>query len=294
MNKYAAWFILAATCLSGCRNVTHRAEEAHFDSSSQGATVTVQEPTTEGLTACTVDPAKSEFATASDPATEQASTQANLKEEQAKAAEPERAKGADTVVAEATKADNVATDTHCNAGRQAAEAVAEVETRSHSLVQTKADSGQAPVCCPVPTQDAARTGEKNVEDKASNIYQAGRTAIPDQAPQQSLSREVWYCIVSIWGAMFTYILSPLAVEFVRQRMGRGSKKPLPMSANGVEGHGNEEAQRQAVRRLGRCVVSDGQLDHGESDEEFYTLTLRELCHTVRQVKKGQEPSVCQK
>jgi len=34
MNKYAAWFFLAAICLSGCRSVTHRAEEAHFDSSS--------------------------------------------------------------------------------------------------------------------------------------------------------------------------------------------------------------------------------------------------------------------
>jgi len=63
----------------------------------------------------------------------------------------------------------------------------------------------------------------------SGCKSIGLTTSPPEAvapPSQSaavgcehdFTNEVWYCIVSIWGAMFTSVLPPLVVEFVRYKM----------------------------------------------------------------------------
>lgn len=301
MDKYAACIFLAATCLSGCGHVAQKTGDAHFDSYLQCATGTFQEPPTEEATHCTldVDPAKSEFATARNPVTEQASTHANQKKEQREPVESETSKESRTVVAEVESADDTARDPQ----RHAAIGQVPETVESHSPLV-------------VPMQQASSTEEKQVEDKANNVHQAGWTPNPEQGSQHSFSREVWYCIASIWGAMFTYILSPLALDFIRQRMGLDSKKTAQLPADGDGGYGDDKAQMQAVRvvdkltnspknqetgakiavveldagpsrkQRGPCVVSADQIHYTKSDEEVYTLRLGELCQTVVQSRKG--------
>ncbi len=48
----------------------------------------------------------------------------------------------------------------------------------------------------------------------------GNFGTPDShgQPPQGFSNQAWYLLASVWGALFTYILAPLVVEFVRKRM----------------------------------------------------------------------------
>jgi len=41
---------------------------------------------------------------------------------------------------------------------------------------------------------------------------------PDKVPLSGIPRDVWYAIATIFGALFTSILAPIAVEIVRERM----------------------------------------------------------------------------
>jgi hypothetical protein len=61
---------------------------------------------------------------------------------------------------------------------------------------------------------------------------------PGQRPLQDFPRQAWYLLASLWGALFTAIVAPLVVAFIRSRMkngrrrwSRGAAAPLPPPAN---------------------------------------------------------------
>lgn len=58
----------------------------------------------------------------------------------------------------------------------------------------------------------AETRKKEGGEKAISVTQ------PATAPVPAIPREVWYAIATIFGAVFTSILGPIAVEIIRERM----------------------------------------------------------------------------
>jgi hypothetical protein len=208
MNKSAAWFFLAAIFLSGCKNAIHRTEtEIHLASYPPGTTVTHSEQVIENLSVHTpkIDSSTPRFPTNGDPAIEQGSTQNKPKQGRAIPVETETGKkGADTVVPLGDRADRAQKDAVRSAICQDAKRPVDAETRS---------------CTAVPIKKAARTAEKKGKDEGYHVNQAGEPLFSNQALQQMLSREAWYCIASICGALFTYILSPLTLDLIRKRLG---------------------------------------------------------------------------
>ena len=60
---------------------------------------------------------------------------------------------------------------------------------------------------------------KPAEAAKKKAVEKGNTANPpEKAPFSGIPRDVWYAIVTIFGALFTSILAPIAVEIVRERM----------------------------------------------------------------------------
>jgi hypothetical protein len=45
----------------------------------------------------------------------------------------------------------------------------------------------------------------------------------DDSLPRGFSNQAWYLLASMWGAMFTYIVAPLAVEYLRRRMKSGRR-----------------------------------------------------------------------
>lgn len=97
---------------------------------------------------------------------------------------------------------------------------------------------------PADGQETPKTGavpslQPKVGDSAKPLESAGegdggRTE-PSNPGQLShdFPKQAWYLLVSIWGALFTYIVAPLVVEFIRTRMKAGRRnrsrcKPRPI------------------------------------------------------------------
>jgi hypothetical protein len=58
---------------------------------------------------------------------------------------------------------------------------------------------------------------KGGEENAAPAASAKNPVVPDQPPQGS-TRQIWYIMASLWGAVFTYILAPLVVDILRRRL----------------------------------------------------------------------------
>jgi hypothetical protein len=68
---------------------------------------------------------------------------------------------------------------------------------------------------------AAKPDIRKTEERPSIADGAGSVSISDSA-SQGLSKEAWYGIVTICGALFTSILAPLLVDFIKHCIGFGS------------------------------------------------------------------------
>jgi hypothetical protein len=96
-------------------------------------------------------------------------------------------------------------DAFCNAARQVAGTMVEAEEKvSHSVVAMVR---------------ATTISVKRVEAKPLLAHQYRTAANPDQSPEEDSAKKVWYCVVWIGGAVFTCILAPLVVEFIKLRVG---------------------------------------------------------------------------
>lgn len=241
MNKPAAWLLSVAMFLSGCKNVPLRTEtETHSTSYSPGTIARYPEKGIEKLTTQSprVDSSNTRFSSESDTAIRQDLTRDNPKDAPAMSADFKTEKKTGTGALAVVSADGGGTQT---AG-----------SNSIFRVGGRSVDAETPPRSGLPSRKAARIEEKNVEDKGDNLNKTGNTVISDQAPEQVFSREVWYCIASICGAIFTCILSPLTLDLIRKRFGLNapqshSQMPVRRKDNGDKENENERARMQVTR-----------------------------------------------
>jgi hypothetical protein len=62
---------------------------------------------------------------------------------------------------------------------------------------------------------------KDVGENRLLAHQPGQTPPCTQALQPDISNKVWYAIAWMGGALFTSILAPLIVDFIKLRIGLG-------------------------------------------------------------------------
>lgn len=240
MNKPAAWLLSVAMFLSGCRNIPHRTEtETHSASYSPGTIFRYPVQGIEKLTTHSpkVDSSNTRFSSESATAIRQDLTRDNPKGAPAMSADSKTGKKTGTAASAVVGADGGTKTAASNSVFQVGGRSVDAETSPRSEL---------------PSRKAARIEEKNVADNGDHRNKTGNTVVSDRAPQQFLSREVWYGIASICGAIFTCILSPLTLDLIRKRLGLNAPQPhsqMPMRRkdNGDTEDENERARRQVTR-----------------------------------------------
>jgi hypothetical protein len=180
--------------------------EAHLALSSQSAVATLPNHSIASSTDSTlqVDSAKKSFTKArtADKCHAPVDSQGNASNsQQAESSEDKRTFGTVLVAV----AFDALRDAFCNAARQVAGTVVEAEEKvSHSVVAIVR---------------ATTISVKRVEAKPILAHQYRTAANPDQSPEDDSAKKAWYCVASIGGAVFTCILAPLVVEFIKLRVG---------------------------------------------------------------------------
>jgi hypothetical protein len=103
-------------------------------------------------------------------------------------------------------------DSFCNAGPRP-------EAPRSNL--TKSNGKEISQAIRLADKPAAKPDARKTDDPRSVADTAGSVSSSDQA-SQGLSKEAWYGIGTICGALFTSILAPLLVDFIRHCVGFGS------------------------------------------------------------------------
>jgi hypothetical protein len=199
--KRATCLILALACTSGCRNI------AQMIRSPQSPPAAVAEPPLVKLSE-----ARPEDSLTNDGKKVDASLHAKPQEN----AKPVENQGrAGSVVADQSRAatGRVRKDTFCNAGPRP-------EAPRNNLAKSN-NGKETSQAIRLAEKPAAKPGARKTEDQRSVADAAGSLSNSDQA-SQGLSKEAWYGIGTICGALFTSILAPLLVDFIRHCVGFGS------------------------------------------------------------------------
>lgn len=257
MNKHAAWMFLLATCTLGCKSVTQRTEpEAQVVSYSPAAQLSAPRPALAQATDPTphIILARPESARGRDAQSDQVPQNARPAENQSKSTALETDNQTSAVLADA---------------RKIVGAIVDAERMIlHGLAAMQ------------------RVHEGAGEEPMSLAPQPEKIPASSQTPEQGLStKTVLYCIASIWGTLFTCILAPLVLDFLRQRLGIGRHQPDP----------NKLLQTQAIEpsqspiRPQALPPFDWQKQKRAKDLAFLVL-VKQLSHKdVRQVSHSGEP-----
>jgi hypothetical protein len=199
--KRATCLILALACTSGCKNI------AQMIRPPQSPPATVTEPPLVKLSE-----ARPEDSPANDGRKVDASVHAKPQEANAKPVENQGRAGSVVADQSGATAGRLRKDTFCNAGPRPE------ATRNNLAKSNSKETSQAMRLADKPT---AKPGLHKTEDQRSVADAAGSLSNSDQA-SQGLSKEAWYGIGTICGALFTSILAPLLVDFIRHCIGFGS------------------------------------------------------------------------
>jgi hypothetical protein len=207
MFKYATSLFLASICGLGCRNVGPKmGTETHLALSSQSAMATLPNQSMANSTDSTlqVDSAKKSLAEAKTADKWHAPVDSQKNASNSQPEESWKGKRASGTVLVAV-AFNALRNAFYNAARQVGGAVLEAEEKvSHSVVAIVR---------------ATTISGKRVEAEPLLAHQYRTAATPDQSPEDDAAKKVWYCVAWIGGAVFTCILAPLVVEFIKLRVG---------------------------------------------------------------------------
>jgi hypothetical protein len=207
MSKSAAWFLVSAIFLSGCKNFARRTEaDAHVASSSRPVVVTDPNQPIGALTTHTpeVDSSNTEDPTASAPSSEQAFPRGTLRQSQASLGNSGAGTGPHIVERVVVGADGAQEPTTRSATCRTANKPADPEISPGSAV---------------PIRNAVCIAETKATDRGNTVRRGVEVPASTQAPPQSWPTTVWYYIASISGALFTCILSPIALDLIRKRLG---------------------------------------------------------------------------
>jgi hypothetical protein len=193
MSKFAVSLFIAATCTLGCRSVAPlEVKEAHSAPCSTAVPTTLMPPESAKIAPEVVlakkGPAKAIEAEKEPPSI-------SLK--------PREYVG--TVASNCQKHSIWNSDRPFN------------ETRTKVSKANYAEKTKAPTVESKP--NPAITPEKDVVEKGISANQPGGTPIP------RLPVDVWYAIGTIFGAVFTSILAPIAVEIIRGRIAIARHRP---------------------------------------------------------------------
>jgi hypothetical protein len=222
MNKYTAGFCITAICTLGCSNLPPMTETAaHFSPSFQAVLPPSFKPAPAELTVNTpeIDSANRSFRQAQDGGIEQAPTKATRKQsESPPTTSPQHQEAVAVARVRGSTSKDALEESFCRGIREVTRTVVDLEQSvSHSVSAT---------CMGV------TLFVKDVGAQGLRTYPQRRTPPSEQAPQAEISKKVWYFIAWIGGALFTSILAPLIVDWIKLRIASGRPRVDARSPTG--------------------------------------------------------------
>jgi hypothetical protein len=212
MKKYGAWFFISAICTLGCSTLADRMQ-APSSPASQVVTATSLKPAVAKWTvlAPEIDTVKLPYWRVRSAEVTPPPANATPNTELTPAISQKDGKAVSVPEVPRADAKNALKEAFCTGVRQIMKAIGDAEI--------KASERLAAAC------EAAIVFVKSVGEKGLFVLGQRRTAHSDPALQPDVSRRAWYCLAWIAGALFTSILAPLLVEFIKFRMGFGRPQP---------------------------------------------------------------------
>lgn len=215
MNKCAVWLCLASAGTLGCRNVLPGLRtEAHFAPPTQAAMATF--PTQ-------APPVSSEPASRGETPTKGSAKATDVERRHI----PTRATPNESTPSPATsrkprQALAVARVSGANALDVAKAVVGNVV---RPLVGPLAEAQNAVFRSIIAIPLAATMPAKQAPQEDSPAHQPVQALDAEHLAQQEAFTKLWYTLVSIGGALFTYILAPLIVDFIKLHLPWGRRQP---------------------------------------------------------------------